>query len=93
MENEPEKIWAQQRVRDQSSGRTRAVSVVAAFAPNLPRLCEYLIDSTPAGRTQALPQMRKEDFRALTPLIYHHVTPYGTFRLDLIERMPIEETA
>jgi hypothetical protein len=28
-----------------------------------------------------------------TLLIYHHVTPYGTFRLDLAERMQIEETA
>jgi TnpA family transposase len=35
----------------------------------------------------------KEDFRALTPLIYSHVTPYGTFQLDLTERMQIEETA
>ena len=36
-------------------------------------------------------QMNKEDFRALTPLIYSHVTPYGLFRLDLSERMQIEE--
>jgi hypothetical protein len=36
-------------------------------------------------------QMKKEDLRALTPLIYSHVTPYGTFRLDLSERMLIEE--
>jgi hypothetical protein len=35
--------------------------------------------------------MKKEDLRALTPLIYSHVTPYGTFRLDLAERIPIEE--
>ena len=35
--------------------------------------------------------MNKEDFRALTPLIYSHVTPYGLFRLDLSERMQIEE--
>ena len=35
--------------------------------------------------------MKKEDFRALTPLIYSHVTPYGTFRLDLTERMLIED--
>ena len=27
--------------------------------------------------------MTPADFRALTPLIYHHVTPYGTFELDL----------
>jgi Tn3 transposase DDE domain len=36
-------------------------------------------------------QMKQEDLRALTPLIYSHVTPYGTFRLDLSERIPIEE--
>ncbi len=30
--------------------------------------------------------MKKEDLRALTPLIYSHVTPYGVFRLDLSER-------
>jgi len=35
--------------------------------------------------------MKKEDLRALTPLIYSHVTPYGLFRLDLSERMQIEE--
>jgi hypothetical protein len=27
---------------------------------------------------------------ALTPLIYSHVTPYGTFRLDMNERLVIE---
>jgi len=26
--------------------------------------------------------MTDEDLRALTPLVYHHVTPYGTFELD-----------
>ena len=33
----------------------------------------------------------EKDLRALTPLIYSHVTPYGTFRLDLSERIPIAE--
>jgi hypothetical protein len=36
-------------------------------------------------------QMKQEDLHALTPLIYSHVTPYGTFRLDFSERIPIEE--
>lgn len=31
-----------------------------------------------------------EDFRALTPLIYTHVNPYGTFRLDMTERIKLE---
>ena len=31
-----------------------------------------------------------EDLRALTPLVYGHVNPYGTFRLDLEERLAID---
>lgn len=34
--------------------------------------------------------MAPEDFRALTPLIYTHVNPYGTFRLDMKERLLLE---
>ena len=29
--------------------------------------------------------MQPEDLRALTPLIWGHVNPYGTFQLDLID--------
>ncbi len=35
-------------------------------------------------------RMKTADFRALTPLIYNHVNPYGTWRLDLDERLLIE---
>lgn len=35
--------------------------------------------------------MTPEDFRALTPLVYTHVNPYGTFRLNMSERLPLEE--
>ncbi|WP_414568022.1 hypothetical protein [Nostoc sp. CCY 9925] len=31
-----------------------------------------------------------EDLRALSPLIWGHINPYGTFRLDLNVRLPIE---
>ena len=34
-------------------------------------------------------QMTPADWRALTPLLYHHVTPYGTFQLDLAARLPL----
>lgn len=34
--------------------------------------------------------MKPEDFRALSPLIWNHVNPYGTFKLDMNERLPIE---
>lgn len=34
--------------------------------------------------------MTKEDLRALTPLIWSHVNPYGTFRLDMNERLELD---
>lgn len=34
--------------------------------------------------------MNPEDFRALTPLIYAYINPYGNFNLDMTERIPIE---
>jgi TnpA family transposase len=30
-----------------------------------------------------------DDLRGLTPLTYSHVNPYGTFRLDMTERLPL----
>lgn len=38
-------------------------------------------------------RMQPEDWRALTPLIYAHVHPYGRFDLDLAERLVIERLA
>lgn len=37
-----------------------------------------------------LNKMTLEDFRGLTPLFYHHVNPYGTFELDMDQRIPIK---
>ncbi len=36
-----------------------------------------------------LEKMTTEDYRALTPLIYHHVNPYGVFELDMHKRLSI----
>lgn len=33
--------------------------------------------------------MTPEDFRALSPLIYNHITPYGEFNVDLNQRLAI----
>jgi TnpA family transposase len=35
-------------------------------------------------------RLTKEDLRALTPLIYGHINPYGLFLLDMRARLPIE---
>jgi len=37
--------------------------------------------------------MTAEDLRALSPLLYSHVNPYGVFNLDLSTRLPIDEAA
>ena len=37
-----------------------------------------------------LGRMKKEDLRALTPLIYAHINPYGIFELDMSQRLPLK---
>ncbi len=37
--------------------------------------------------------MSPEDLRALSPLLYSHVNPYGVFDLDLSTRLPIDDAA
>ena len=37
-----------------------------------------------------LERMPPEDLRALSPLIYHHINPYGTFDLDMAKRLLID---
>jgi TnpA family transposase len=37
--------------------------------------------------------MSPEDLRALSPLLYSHVNPYGVFRLDLSTRLPLVDAA
>jgi TnpA family transposase len=32
-------------------------------------------------------KMKVEDFRALTPLFYSHINPYGNFKLDMNKRL------
>ena len=32
--------------------------------------------------------MTEPDWRGLTPLIYQHINPYGTFELNMEQRLP-----
>jgi TnpA family transposase len=36
-----------------------------------------------------LEKMTQEDLRALSPLIYNHITPYGRFDVDLDQRLAL----
>ena len=49
---------------------------------------QVLIQSVLAESTW-MARMELEDFRALTPLIYAHVNPYGSFELDMEKRLVI----
>lgn len=70
---------------------------LAALSLHLLQICLVYINTLLIQQVLADPKqyqrLKPEDLRALTPLIYSHVTPYGTFRLDLTERMQIEEIA
>ena len=45
------------------------------------------------SRKKWLDLMTPEDFRAITPLIYEHVTPYGSFNLNMNNRIHIGESS
>jgi Tn3 transposase DDE domain len=38
-------------------------------------------------------KMLEADWRGLTPLIYHHVNPYGVFHLDFNSRIALEDVS
>ncbi len=67
---------------------------LAALSLHLLQICLVYINTLLIQRVLAEPRhqeaMQPEDWRALTPLIYHHITPYGWFRLNLQERLLIE---
>lgn len=42
------------------------------------------------GIMQAVPRMTEVDPRALSPLVYSHVNPYGLFELNMDERLDLE---
>jgi len=68
---------------------------LTALSLHLLQSCLVYINTLWIQRVPAEPEqfqrMQKQDLRGLTPLIYNHVTPYGMFRLDLSERIEIEE--
>jgi TnpA family transposase len=41
------------------------------------------------AESEWMARMTAEDFRALSPLVYAHVNPYGTFELDMTTRLPL----
>jgi len=67
---------------------------IAMLALHLLQNCLIYVNTLMIQRLLAEPawraRMTPEDWRGLTPLIYHHVNPYGLFRLDLSIRLDLE---
>ncbi|MBK8011981.1 MAG: Tn3 family transposase [Deltaproteobacteria bacterium] len=61
---------------------------------HLLQICLVYINTLMIQQVLAAPawmqRMEPEDMRGLTPLIYSHVTPYGSFRLDMSTRLMID---
>ena len=70
-------------------------SSITAVRTYLKELDEHgLVKQTESGHYTMdegwMDRMAEEDRRALTPLIHNHVTPYGSFELDMEKRLPLE---
>jgi hypothetical protein len=92
---EPAEVLARFRRSGEFATNRLDQQELAALSLHLLQSCLVFINTLLIQRVLAEPEqfqsMKQEDLRGLTPLIYSHVTPYGMFRLDLSERIEIEE--
>ena len=67
---------------------------ISVLSLHLLQICLVYVNTLMIQRVLQEPvwssRMTSQDLSALTPLIFHHVNPYGTFELDMEERIPIE---
>lgn len=64
------------------------------MALHLLQNCRVYVHTLMLQRLLARPHWRgvlnADDLRALTPLLWEHVTPYGTYQLDLDARLALD---
>ncbi|HVG98698.1 MAG TPA: Tn3 family transposase [Chloroflexota bacterium] len=62
---------------------------------HLLQLCLVYVNTLLLQQVLAAPEwgdrLTVEDLRALTPLLYGHVNPYGVIRLDMSQRLPLDD--
>jgi TnpA family transposase len=79
------------------STNSREEQELGALGLHLVQNCLVYINTLMIQRVLSEPgwleKMKPEDLRALTPLIYSHINPYGTFHLNMQERLPLEGAA
>jgi TnpA family transposase len=68
---------------------------VSVLSLHLLQICLVYINTLMIQRVlsekQWFERMLPEDLRALTPLIWGHINPYGIFRLDMSERLQLDQ--
>jgi TnpA family transposase len=68
---------------------------IAVLSMHLLQVCMVYINTLMIQQILADPdwqdRLQPEDLRALTPLIYAHVNPYGRFYLDMDERLKLDD--
>ncbi len=68
--------------------------LLAVLSLHLLQVCLIYINTLMIQQVLTSPrwriQLNLQDQRALTPLIYSHINPYGTFQLDMTKRLKIE---
>ena len=68
--------------------------LLAVLSLHLLQVCLIYINTLMLQQVLTSPswriQLSDNDRRALTPLIYSHINPYGTFQLDMTKRLKIE---
>lgn len=78
---------------DMTSNRT-ADQEISMLSLHLLQICMVYINTLMIQEVLSddkwLKRMQKEDFRALSPLIYLHINPYGTFDLNMNKRIPFQ---
>ena len=66
---------------------------LSVLSLHLLQICLVYVNTLMIQRVLAQPHWEKRlnqrDLRAITPLIFSHVNPYGTFKLDLNERIEL----
>ena len=65
-------------------------ATITSFEANEKNISDLRLIQRILGEPDWTQRMTPEDLRALTPLIYTHVTPYGMFRLDMSKRLDID---
>jgi TnpA family transposase len=85
--------YGRQGIFSTNSGEHQEITTLSLqLLQNCLMLLNTLLVEHTIAQHQLLDQLSEEDRRALTPLFYEHVNPYGLFELDL-DRRPLLEAA